>query len=83
MSASISTGDTIRLYVPVRASDSCYVVNRLVNINGSRFVITDVNYAEDNGILNTELEVVGTESGLGPKQSPLAQAIAAVTENEK
>jgi len=82
MSASISTGDRIRVYISVRASDSCYIINRLVNITGGNFQITDVNYTEDNGIISTELEIVGSNSGLGPPQNIASRLISAVSEQE-
>ena len=82
MSSSIATGDIIRLYVPVRASDSCYVINRLVNITGGNFEITGVRYTEDNGVMSTELEVVWSNSRLGPVNTPTARLISVVSEKE-
>ena len=83
MSASVSNGDIVRLYIPVRASNNAYVVNRLVNISGSDFLITAMEYTEDNGILNTQLEVVGADSGLGPVQNVVGAVIQAVTDKER
>tara|TARA_R110000824_G_scaffold59762_3_gene160226 strand:- start:9308 stop:11587 length:2280 start_codon:yes stop_codon:yes gene_type:complete len=83
MTASLTNGDTIRLFVPVRASDVVYIVNNLVNITGSDFLVTDLVYTESNGILNTEFTVVGTESGLGPPQNIVAAAASAMQEQNR
>ena len=83
MTASLSDDDTIRLFVPVRASDVVYIVNRLVNITGSDFLVTDLSYSESNGVLNTELTLVGTESGLGPPQNMVAAAASAMQEQNR
>jgi len=82
MSETVSTGNIIRLYIPIRASDSCYIINRLVNITGGDFQIAEINYTEDNGILSTELDVVGRNSGLGPPQNTVSRLVSAVSERE-
>ena len=83
MSATVSSGDIVRLYIPVRASDTTYIVNKLVNITGSDFLITEMQYSEDNGVLNTEIQVVGAESGLGPVQNVVGAVVTAATEKER
>jgi hypothetical protein len=78
----ISNGDTIRVNIPVRASNLCYIVNRMVGITGSDFLITEVNYVEDNGVMTAELELVEATNGMGARDNPMGKAIENVLTKE-
>ena len=80
--SGFSNGDTVRVYIPVRASNLCYIVNRMVGITGSDFLITEVNYVEDNGVMTAELELVEATNGMGARDNPIGKAIDSVLTNE-
>ena len=59
---SVSNGDKVRLYIPVRAGDMVYVRNDLVGVTGMRSIVTGISYSEQPGVSSTELDVVGSEA---------------------
>tara|TARA_R110002020_G_scaffold191477_1_gene391300 strand:- start:68 stop:2347 length:2280 start_codon:yes stop_codon:yes gene_type:complete len=83
MTASLSNSDKIRLYIPVRASDEVYVVNRLSKVTGADYIVTELMYTEANGVLNTEFSIVGRTTGLGAPQSVVAAAANAMGEQNR
>ena len=82
--SGVSTSDTLRYFVPVRAGDIIYVKNTKVNIPGTKFLVTKVVYSEQIGVSNTFYTVVGaetnTEGGYATKnfQAEVGDALAQV-----
>jgi len=60
--SGVSTSDTLRYFVPVRAGDIIHVKNTKVNIPGTKFLVTKVVYSEQIGVSNTFYTVVGAET---------------------
>ena len=54
---SITTDDTVRYYVPVRAGDLVYVKNNPINIAG-KFLVTNTKFVEEEGKQRTSYDVV-------------------------
>ena len=80
--SGISNGDTIRVNIPVRAANLCYIVNRMVGITGSDFLITEVNYTEDNGVMTSELELVEATNGLGARDNSIGKTLESLSTKE-
>lgn len=59
---SVSQGDKIRLYIPIRVGDLIFVQNDLVGVNGMKSLVTNITYSEQPGVASTSIDLVGSES---------------------
>ena len=66
---SITTDDTVRYYVPVRAGDLVYVKNAPLDIAG-KFIVTNTKYMEEEGVSYTSYNVVEYETDISGDFAP-------------